>query len=135
MANADIQTLSDLVSYGYSGSYTMPTIEMLDKQDDIIYFDRLSYSKYDRLIMGMATDITLTDDEYRKYRFHPERLSYDVYGNVNLSHLILYINKCSDYSFNKYNIKLIPRANIEIVFQKIIANEQRRINKNHSKNS
>ena len=82
--------------------------------------------------MAMAQVVELTDEELNKYKYSPELLSYDLYGTPNLSHLILYINRCPAYSFNRKNIKLIKPNYIETVLQKIIQHEQNNITKNHN---
>lgn len=129
--NSKVQTLSDLVRYGYTSSYSIQSLSLFYKDNDIIYLDKLIYQKYDRLIMSMTQNIELTDDELNKYKYSPELLSFDLYGTPNLSHLILYVNRCPAYSFKRKNIKLIQPSYIEQVFQKIIEHEQNNLNKNH----
>lgn len=130
MGNSDVQTLDDLIHYGYSSSYSVQILSLFQKEDDIIYFDKFVYQKYDKLIMAMSKIIVLTDEEFLKYRLYPERLSYDLYGTPNLSHLILYINRCADYEFKRKNIRLIPPDYISQIFQKIIEHEQKNLDKN-----
>ena len=115
--NSKVQTLSDFVRYGYTSSYSIQSISLFykDKENDIIYLDKLVYQKYDGLIMSMAQNVELTDDEINKYKYSPELLSSDLYGTPNLSHLILYINRCPAYSFKRKNIKLIQIRNLEVM--------------------
>ena len=131
--NSKVQTLSDFVRYGYTSSYSIQSISLFykDKENDIIYLDKLVYQKYDGLIMSMAQNVGLTDDEINKYKYSPELLSSDLYGTPNLSHLILYINRCPAYSFKRKNIKLIQPSYIEKIFQKIIEHEQSNLNKSY----
>lgn len=131
--NSKVQTLSDFVRYGYTSSYSIQSISLFykDKENDIIYLDKLVYQKYDGLIMSMSQNVELTDDEINKYKYSPELLSSDLYGTPNLSHLILYINRCPAYSFKRKNIKLIQPSYIEKIFQKIIEHEQSNLNKSY----
>ena len=130
--NSRVQTLSHFIRYGYTSSYSIQAISLFYKDGDIIYLDQPVYQKYDRLVMAMAQVVELTDEELNKYKYSPELLSYDLYGTPNLSHLILYINRCPAYSFNRKNIKLIKPNYIETVLQKIIQHEQNNITKNHN---
>lgn len=129
--NSKVQTLSDLIRYGYTSAYSIQSLSLFYKDNDIIYLDKLVYQKYDKLIMNMAQNIELTDEEINKYKYSPELLSSDLYGTPNLSHLILYINRCPAYSFKRKNIKLIQPSYIEKIFQKIIEHEQNNLNKNY----
>lgn len=128
--NSKVQTLDDLIRYGYTSSYSIQVLSLFQKENDTIFLDKLVYQKYDKLIMSMSTIIELTDDEYLKYRLRPERLSYDLYGTINLSHLILYINRCAEYDFKRKNIRLISPNYINEIFQKIIEHEQKNLDKN-----
>ena len=130
--NSRVQTLSDFIRYGHTSSYSIQAISLFYKDGDIIYLDQPVNQKYDRLVMAMAQVVELTDEELNKYKYSPELLSYDLYGTPNLSHLILYINRCPAYSFNRKNIKLIKPNYIETVLQKIIQHEQNNITKNHN---
>lgn len=129
--NSKVQTLSDFVRYGYTSSYSIQSLSLFYKENDIVYLDKLIYQKYDKLIMGMTTKIVLTDIELMKYQFSPETLSNDLYGTPNLSHLICYINKCPAYLFKRKNIRLISPNYIAQVFQKIIEHEQKNLTNNY----
>jgi len=49
--------------------------------------------KYMPELKTLKTKITFTNDEYRKYRFNPKVLSYDLYGTTEFWFLILDINE------------------------------------------
>lgn len=129
--NSKIQTLSDFIRYGYTSSYSIQKLSFFYKDNGITYLDKLVYQKYDSLLMKMSSIVELTDEELSKYQFYPELLSYDLYGTPNLSHLILYLNRCASYEFKRKNIKLIQPSYIDNVFQKIIEHEQKNIDKNY----
>lgn len=50
-----------------------------------------------------------TEEEYRKYRFNPKRLSYDLYGTTELWSAILDANEISSVTeFDMHMVKLFP---------------------------
>ena len=52
---------------------------------------------------------TLTESEYKKYRFNPKRLSYDLYGTTELWSLLLDINDvASAVEFDLRTVYLLP---------------------------
>ena len=130
VSNPKVQTLDDLIRYGNTSSYSIQNISLFQKVDNTIFLDKLVYQKYDKLIMGLTRDIELTDEEYQKYKLNPQALSIDLYQTPNLSHLILYINRCSEYEFKRKTIKLISGTYISEILQRIIAREQKNLDKN-----
>ena len=50
------------------------------------------YEKYYELLLEHTTTVTLSDEEYRKYRFQPKRLARDLYGNQDIYYLLLRVN-------------------------------------------
>ena len=50
------------------------------------------YEKYYELLLEHTTTVTLSDEEYRKYRFQPKLLARDLYGNQDIYYLLLRVN-------------------------------------------
>lgn len=121
--NSKIQTLDDFIRYGRTSNYTVPTTAYIRRVDDIILHDKFAYEKYHKLIMGMSRFATLSDEELQVYRYRPDLISNYLYGTPNLSHLLLYINQCSEYEFNKKRIRVISLDNIQELFNFIMAHE------------
>ena len=132
--NSKVQKLEDLVRYGKTTSFSVYKLAMFYKDNGLVFLDNLIYEKYDRLIMSMCSRVKFSDEEYSLYRMNPDRLSIDLYGTPALAHLILYINRCNVVDFRKRNLQLIAPSHIEVIFQKIIAHEQKNIDKNHNSN-
>lgn len=62
------------------------------------YFDELRQTMYTK---------TFTEEEFRKYKYNPKVLSYDLYGNTELWFLILYMNQMKSVTeFNRMTIKI-----------------------------
>lgn len=49
--------------------------------------------KYMPELKSLKIKVTLTNDEYERYKFNPKRLAYDIYGNTELWFLILEANE------------------------------------------
>lgn len=125
--NKNIQTLSDLIRYGKTASFSLPLVSYLTKNEDIVFMDELAYNKYRNILLDQSIWITLTTKEYNLYRLNPKKLSIDLYATPNLDHLILWLNNTSEFEFDKYNIRLIPRYALNTVFKQILAHEEQNI--------
>lgn len=66
--------------------------------------------------------LKFTDSQYRRYRFRPKTLSYDLYGTIELAPLILQINSiCSTSEFDLKSVKIFDaeiKSFINEVFNK-----------------
>lgn len=129
MKNSQVQTLEDLVRYGSTSSYSIKKCSILTKYDNLIMLDKLAYSKYDDLLLRCSTMITLTDEEFNLYKFHPEKLSQKLYGTINLDHLILWLNRTSVYDFNNKRVRILNPEYLDIVLKTILSHESDNINK------
>lgn len=126
----NVKTLDDLIRHGKTSSYSINTLSLCQLEDTIVYFDKFAYQKYEKILMGLSELIELTDDQYRLYKYNPERLSYDLYGTSNLYHLILFLNNCSQYEFKHKKVRLIAAKYISNVFEKMINHEEKHIQEN-----
>ena len=50
------------------------------------------FEKYYELLTDYSVKVTLTDEEYRRYKFKPRLLSMDLYGTYDLHYLLLKLN-------------------------------------------
>lgn len=92
-------------------SIVIPTESFIDKYYDII---RNEY----------AEKMTMTDEDYDKYKYNPKRLSYDSFGTVELWHLILRINNMSSVlEFNKRTIYMVDDLFLEVLDEMITLEE------------
>ena len=61
--------------------------------------------KYMPEIKSLKTKIVLDNEEYRKYRFNPKKLSFDLYGTTELWFMILEANEL--YSTTEFDLQTI----------------------------
>lgn len=50
------------------------------------------YEKYYEILLDHVVIATLTEAEYRRYRFQPKLLSFDLYGTKELHYMLLRLN-------------------------------------------
>ena len=131
--NSKVQTLTDLIRYGQTSTYSVPRSILLSRFEEFVLLDKFIYEKYSNLMFGLSRVIELTNDELNEYKYKPDLLSYRLYGTPNLSHVLLYLNKCSEFEFNKKRVRYIPIDNIQTIFNLIMSHEtgnSSKINKN-----
>ena len=78
----------------------------------IVNFTNL-VNKYMPEIRGLKLKVTLSNDEYAKYKFNPKLLSYDIYGTTELWFLILEANEL--HSVTQFDSKTIYLFRTDIV--------------------
>ena len=127
--NSKIQTLSDFVRYGKVSSYSVPNVSLLIKNGNLVQLDQLAYAKYDNLLMNNSYIIDLSIEEYNRFRLNPKLLSTYLYGTPNLYHLILYLNRCSEFEFDMQRIRLLKKSDVNQLFKLILAHEDENIKK------
>ena len=130
MKTKDIKTLNDLIRYSEVGKYTLPTVSLVEKFENVVIFEKLIYNDYEEKIKPYISTVILNEEEYNKYKYKPELLAYDLYGNQNLYHLLLFVNNCSEYEFDMHGIQVVEPTALETVIYKIISHEDERISNN-----
>lgn len=132
MDNSKIQTLQDYIRYGKTSSFSIPLVTTHTKNGKVIHLDELAYSKYDNILMKSSETVTLTTDEFNRFRYNPQLLSVYLYNTPNLDHLILYLNRCSEFEFDRKRIRLIPYSMITGLLKHILSHEENDIKKSQT---
>jgi hypothetical protein len=110
LTNSFTRTIDDFVKrsetnyleFQNSSHYALVNDKIME--DFNIYRDRY----YDTIIQQYATERILTDDEFKKYKYRPKRLSNDIYGTIDYWYILLMINKMSSvFQFVKKKIKVL----------------------------
>lgn len=129
MNNSGVQTLVDYIRYGKTTSFSIPNVSFVNRNGPYIFLDQLAYAKYDDLLMANSSLVDLTTEEYNRYRLDPQALSTTLYGTPNLDHLILYMNRCSEFEFDMKQIRLLNYSKIDSVLKIILSHEDNNIQK------
>lgn len=102
-----------------------------DKQGQkIIVNDQSIMLRYLPEFLTIKKKYTFTDLEYRKYRFNPKRLSYDLYGTTELWSVILGLNELiSTVQFDLRTVYVFPSYVVERIKRMLTLEEE---NKNYN---
>ena len=69
--------------------------------------------KYMPELKAIKTTVTMTNEEYAKYKYNPKLLSYDIYGTTELWFLILEANEL--HASIQFDLKTIQLFNTSVV--------------------
>lgn len=116
--------ITDNINIGKDNSYILENISFYNNIDNIeIPTSNLFYEKYRGLILNNCVKVKIPEKSFLKYRYKPKLLSYDLYGTIDLWHLLLWVNNMySVTQFNQQSIYIFNPNNISILIR-IISNE------------
>lgn len=78
-------------------------------------------NKYREAFDPYIVRIELTEEEQRKYRFNPRRMSNDLYNTVEYWEILLYINEMSScIEFDKQYVNVVYPNNIRDIINDIL---------------
>lgn len=109
---ATLHTLEEFIAEKYNDQLTYRNFSILEKIDGIEVVSQCLVDDYLQELDKISLKITLSNDEYRKYKYAPDILAYDVYGSTQLDFVIMFINDMIDpKEFDLKTIKL-PYASL-----------------------
>ena len=86
------------------------------------------FEKYYELLTDHAVTVTLTNEEYLRYRFKPRMLSKDLYGTYDLHYLLLKLNNITSViCFDFTELKVFKPEIISLLNEIQILEEENRI--------
>ena len=105
-------TVQEFISRKYEDELTYRNFSIVDYADNIELLDRNLFSEYMPLLMSTCTKYPFTVEEYRRYKYAPDILSFDIYKTTQLDFIILMMNDMIDpKEFNLKTVKL-PKPSI-----------------------
>lgn len=115
MNNSDFHAYSYYMKSSSKGTLEIPFRNLITT-DYLSDFKREAYK------------ITLTDEEFRKYKYKPKLLANAIYGNSEFHYIILAINGLySIKDFNKKTIYLIPKKELLNLLSYVYASNKKYI--------
>lgn len=130
-----------------SESYTMEQFISLGRKVSLTY-DRYSFKEllsngteisilnvvndYMREIKENSLLVRFSENEYRKYRFKPKILSYDVYGTQDLYYVVLLVNGIIDEKEFDFTELLMPTTDTMNTYMSAIYNAEYRYIKEYN---
>jgi hypothetical protein len=119
---AKTYTLTDFIGMKDVDETTYRNFSILEKINGIEFVDHNLLDEYKEYIYPLAVETELTDEEYKKYKYAPDLLAYDIYGSTQLDYFILFVNNMIDpKDFNKKKIKMIHTSVVRILLNEIMS--------------
>lgn len=114
-------TLEDFIELGKSDDATYFNYSIIEIKDNITYTDHSLIDDYLVELSKLCMNVSLSDDEYKKYRYSPDLLAYDIYGSVQLDFIILAANDIVDpHEFTLRTVKLPVASELDILLSDIM---------------
>ena len=82
-------TLDQFIAMQMSDDMTYYNFSILEVVDSVEHLDINLVEEYASILKPQALYVKLTDEEYKKYKYCPDLLAYDIYGSVQLDFVIL----------------------------------------------
>lgn len=128
-------TLDDFIEMKPADTMTYYNFSILNVIDNVSHLDRNLIEEYIDVINLDAIEVQLSVEEYKKYKYAPDLLAYDIYGSTQLDFLILLLNDMiNPKQFNKKNIKLLYSSKLVELLDIIYSKESNYIQQNRYEN-
>lgn len=128
-------TLEHFVQMQHSDELTYRNFSILEVVDDMEFIDHNLVEDYLEELESICVSCELTDEQYKKYKYSPDLLAYDVYGSVQLDFVIMYANGMVDpKEFNSKVVKLPYASGLKIYLNSVYNSNSSYISQNRSDN-
>lgn len=129
-------TVEEFINAGISDEMTYNNFSILFKssqQDNIILSANNIIYDYMDEIKPYIVNVSLSEEEYIKYRYKPKLFAYDIYGSTELFFVVMAVNGIYDIKdFNRRNIKALYKKQLFELLNQIYNAESGYIQKNRS---
>jgi len=105
-------TIQDIIEYGLEEKMTVRELslkEIVTNSAGEMFVVNLFnlFEKYYELLLDNTVIATLSEEEYKKYRFNPRLLSQDLYGTRELHFMLLrlnYVYSVTEFDFTEVRV-------------------------------
>jgi len=115
----DFYTIQDLIELGKENSLNLENTNILAKNNhcDITYpIHNILRDSYRPIILRYCKEITLDDEALEFYKYNPKKMSFNLYGGVELWHLLLWINNMTSITqFNRKKLLIFHPQQIPLL--------------------
>ena len=119
-----------------SDEMTFRNFSILEVIDGIEMLDHNLVEDYLTELENMCVPLILDDESYRKYRYAPDLLAFDIYGSTQLDFIVLYANGMVDpKEFNTKKIKLPYASQLKTFLNQVYNSDYNYIRQNRSDNN
>lgn len=133
---ATTYTLDSFINMQKSDDMTYYNFSILEVINGVEHLDHNLVEDYLPFLSDNAIQLELSDDEYVKYKYAPDRLAYDLYGSTQLDFVILLLNDMIDpKDFMVRKIKLVYASTLSEFLNNIYSKEASYIQQNRADNN
>jgi hypothetical protein len=109
---SETYTLDDFISMKIVDDMTYYNFSIVEVIDGVKHLNINLVEEYLDILKNASFKIELSNDEFRRYKYCPDLLAYDIYGSTQLDFVILLLNDMLDpKDFDKKTMYL-PKASV-----------------------
>lgn len=112
IAPSETYTLEDFVSMKIVDDMTYYNFSIVEVINGVKHLDINLVEEYLDILKKASVKIELSKQEFRRYQYRPDLLSYDIYGSTQLDFVILLLNDIIDPKEFTRTILYLPRASV-----------------------
>lgn len=117
-------TLDDFIRAGLSDDMTYRNFSILEIVDGVEHLDHNLIEDYQDELQLLCQDVELDIEQYKKYKYAPDLLAYDLYGSVQLDFVILFANGIIDPKDFDLKVIKLPYASVMKEFLNKVYNSE-----------
>ena len=126
-------TLDDFVAMQMSDDMTYYNFSILEVVNSVEHLNINLVEEYSSILKDQSVLVELSDEQYKKYRYCPDLLAYDVYGSVQLDFVILILNDMYDpKEFANKIIRMVPASTLQQFLNDVYGKEYGWIQQNRA---
>lgn len=127
-------SMEDFVKMKFSDTLTYYNFSILEKLEKTEQLDTNLFEEY--LDCIPLVKIRLEDEEFKRYKYRPDLLAYDLYGSTQLDFVILLANDAIDpKDFDRQSILLPRSSDLFNALDQIYSNNYEYIKQNRMANN
>lgn len=118
-------TINDIIESNVNimnnSNYHFKTVVTNSKGEMFVVNMNAIFEKYYSFMLDNSAEISMTDNEYHKYKYNPKLLSKDLYGTYEFHFLLLRVNNMvSKIEFNKKDITVFKPEIVKLLNEMLI---------------
>ena len=107
-------TIAEFISFKNSDDISYNNLSFRDKYDSIIYPIKNIIDDYIDELKELIVVVTMSKEEFLKYKYKPKILANDIYGNGELDFSIMRLNDiCNAKVFDMQTVNLIKNDDLD----------------------
>lgn len=132
---ATTYTLQDFINMRNIDDMTYYNFSILEVINGVQHLNHNLVEDYLPHLLSTCETVPLSDTEYKRYKYRPDLLAYDLYGSVQLDFVLLLLNDMIDpKEFDVKTVKLPYASILNTFLNDIYSKESTYINQNRSVN-